>query len=155
MTACALFPDNLCGPVFRNTEIGGDVRDAAMAVIGHVGVYLSETHGGPDPLVLHAEFSGPAYGEPGPLLGHVRGARLMTASGELLRDFVVEPGNTMMFILVQTEFVQDSAEFERLRREFLAGRVLIELTTDLPGLETLRVPLPLQYASDWGRARCA
>lgn len=132
----------------------GDLRDASASVIGRVDVQLTEIRGASQPLILQAAFAGPSYGNPGPLLGHVRRARLLTGSGEVLRDFAVEPGNTLLFILVQTEFVQDAAAFQALRSEFIAGRVSVELNTDLQGLEQLRVALPLKSAGNWERARC-
>lgn len=132
----------------------GDLRDASASVIGRVDVQLTEIRGASQPLILQAAFAGPSYGNPGPLLGHVRRARLLTGSGEVLRDFAVEPGNTLLFILVQTEFVQDAAAFQALRSEFIAGRVSVELNTDLQGLEQLRVALPSKSAGNWERARC-
>ena len=143
LTACSGVFDNACGPESRSTVVSNDVHDTAMAVIGKVSVALTEVRGSDFPMTMSASFSGPSYGVPGPLLGHVQHARLLAPAGDTLRDFVVEPGNTMAFILVQTEFFQDATAFQALRSQVLTGNLRMELTTDIPGMETLRVPLPV------------
>ena len=154
LSACSGLFDNECGPEARSTVISTDLRDTAAAVIGRVTIALTEMRGTHFPMTMSPSFSGPAYGDPGPLSGRVQHARLLTSAGDTLRDFVVEPGNSMQFILVQTEFFQDDAEFQALRGQFLTGHLLIELTTDIPGMETLRAPLPVERATGWARSTC-
>ena len=154
LTACSGLFDNECGPTSRSTVDSSEVRDTAMALIGRVSVALTDVRGSDFPMTMSASFSGSSYGAPGPLLGHVQHARLLTAAGDTLRDFVVEPGNTMAFILVQTEFFDDASEFQALRSQLLTGSLIMELATDIPGMETLRVPLAVEYATGWQRSPC-
>ena len=156
LSACVPFLyDDRCGPETRSTVIRGDIRDAGGTRIGMAEVRLSETKGGAEPRQLQAVLMGPAYANPGPLSTHVQRVRLIDRGGAVLRDFTFRHANEHEIIWVPVEVVRDPAAFEALKRQFIANEVLLELETDLPGYEQLRVPLPLQNASDWSRAHCS
>jgi hypothetical protein len=155
-TACVPFLlDDRCGPEFRVTAIGGSLYDGAGIKLGHAGVELTEARRDVQPRVLHATFMGPASGDVGPLAGHVQQVRLLSASGAVLHQFPVDAGNGEEFARASLQEISDPTAFETLRQEFRRGGVIIELDTDVPGLEHPRVTTLLTADSDWQRVHCS
>jgi hypothetical protein len=115
-------------------------------------VRLGEVRGDLEPQRLHAIFLGPSYGAPGPLSGHIQHARLLDRTGAVLRELPIGPGNEHEIIRAPSIEILSTSEFDELRRRFLASEVVLEIETDLAGMERLRVPLPLQHTGEWGRA---
>ena len=147
--------DDRCGPETRKTEVRGDFIDPAGVRIGYSVLTLLETRGGDVPRQLNAIFMGPSYGDPGPLRHHIVTVHLVGPADTVLRAFPVEYFNEHEIIKVPPETVHDAAEFDALRRWFRAGEATLLIDTDLPGMQRLRVPLPLQAATGWSRAHCS
>jgi hypothetical protein len=144
-----------CGALRRSTVLSGDIVDSTGAGLGRVVLALNETVDDPSnpPRDFDAWFYGPIGGTLGPLFGHVLGARLIDGSGETFRAITIAPGSQDLFVVSPTVPVTDPNTFQALRQQFLSGQVVAELTTDLPGRATIRVPLALD-ASGWYRPGC-
>ena len=156
LTGCVpVLYDDSCGPEIRTTAARGDLRDGAGARIGHAEVSLVEIRGDSQPRRLRAVFMGPGYANPGPLSRHVVRARLLGPRDAVLRDFPFRHANEHEIIWVPDEAVQDAAEFEALKRQFVAGEALVELATDLPEMERIRAPLRPSSTGGWSRAHCS
>lgn len=155
LTACVPLLDDSCGPETRTTSIRADIPSTTGTRIGFVEVRLLEVRGDPEPRRLHAIFMGPSYGVRGPLSGHIQSARLLDRTGAVLRELPFRPGNEHEIIRAPGIIIADPAEFDDLRLRFLGGDVVIEIESDLTGLERLRIPLPVQHAGQWRRASCS
>lgn len=155
--SCVPLLDDSCGPVMRETGVRGEIRDAAGTRLATAQVSLMEVRGGDPPRRILAIVMGPGYGSAGaPLKGHVTRARLVSGStGQLLHEMSVAPGLADEVLRTEAVPVPDAAVFESLRSRFLAGDVVLELETSLPGREKLRTPLQLQSAGKWSRAHCS
>jgi hypothetical protein len=158
-TACTeLLFDDRCGPESRETEIGAEIRDAMGMRVGTATIRLVEVRGEEPPRKLHPIIMGPAYGSLGaPLKGHVTRARLMDSAGELLFELSVVPGLRDEVLQTTPKPIADGAVFDKLKRRFIDGMVVLDLETDLVGteLERLRTALPLRRAGRWDRAHCS
>jgi hypothetical protein len=156
-TGCgALLYDDGCGPETRETSVGGEVRDAAGTRLGTAAFRLVEVRGGAQPRSLHPVVMGPAYGSAGaPLRGHVTAARLVGPGGATLFELSVAPGLGDEVLRTTPVPIPDEAAFAALKQEFRAGRVVLDLRTDLAGREQIRVPLALGQAGGWTRAHCS
>lgn len=153
-SACQLF-DAKCGPEFRETSVNGEIRDQSGALLGSAEPRLIETRGDSTMRRLHLVVMGTLGSAGAPLKGHVRAARLVATTGEVLHEFPVAPGLADQVLVDPDEVITDAAKFDTLRYNFLAQTVVLMLETDLLGSEALRVPLLVWFAGDWGRAACS
>jgi hypothetical protein len=143
--------DDSCGPEFRHTVVGGDIRDPAGARLGHTEVRLTEVRDGSP--TLHTVLMGPAYANPGPLSRHIVRVRLLGADGAVLRDFAFRHGNEHEIIWITAEEL--GADAVRGLKSQLAAGAQLEIETDLAGMERIRVPLRIIASTGWSRASCS
>lgn len=147
--------DDSCGPTTRTRTVGAEVRDAAGAMVGYTQASLQEDRDDPGVRTLTVILMGPAYANPGPLSRHIQRVRLLAADGTPLRDFAFRHANEHEIIWIDQENVASAAEFDRLKRLFAAREAVLEIESDVPGLERLRVPLRLLEEGRWSRASCS
>jgi hypothetical protein len=149
---------NECGPEIRDTESTATIRDTSQASIGIAYVMLSEEKDDPRyARVLFVGFGGPNNTSVSPLRGHVRRARLLGATGDTLYEVRVQnsPDYAPAVVLTMTEYSIPSERYARIRQDLLAGAVVVEVDTDLAGMEVIRTPMPSAQPTQFRRAVCS
>ncbi|MGH9884823.1 MAG: hypothetical protein ACREBE_04810, partial [bacterium] len=134
-----------------------DLRDANNAVATRLYVSLGETRGDPWPRSLNVDFEDPVFGTPSPLAGHILHARLLNATGQSVQEIETTPGNeNTKSIISRTVFfnANETDRYDAMRELFLSGRTVLEVETDLPGLERVRVALPVSESTGWVKNSC-
>jgi hypothetical protein len=91
---------------------------------------------------------------------HVRGIRLLEAEGQLrlLFDLPVglPPGDAAGAASVEIRETDPAiGTFDRFFELMMDNGVAVEITTDLPGMELILVPLRLKHGSAWQESSCA
>lgn len=154
LTGCLPFLyDDRCGPEFRETIVQGTLRSTDGAAMGRAELILAETRGDTLTRGLVLALMGTAYGEPGPLSGHVTHVRLL-ADDAVVHEFTFRPGNQHEIVMVDPSMLNE-APFETLKAHALAGDLVLELESTLPGHARVLTPLVLQFAGKWDRAHCS
>jgi hypothetical protein len=148
--ACGPSREDGCGPMQRTLAARGDVRDGGR-VVATASVAVREQRG--DPAVLDVRVTGARGSSGAPLRGHVRGARLVHANGDTIRDFriILPPRNGDEVVGTEPASPGDLDAVERMLRR---RRGVLLLDTDLPGRERIPVPLTDVQVSRWKRAPC-
>lgn len=144
--------DASCGPEFRVTSARADIRDSAGARIGSAELLLSERRADDEPRAVRMIVMGPAYANPGPLSKRVTGVRLL--DGSTVRELAFRPGNDHEIVSIEP-LAPDERELEALKAAVRAGKMVLELSTDLPRSPIIRVPLPLKHVGGWELANCS
>ena len=145
-----------CGPEGRWTGSSATIRDTAQTAIGLVYVTLNEQRDESSTRWLSVTFNGAGNSQTSPLRGHVTAARLVSSAGVTLYDIEVNksPDYVYVIVITKTEYSLSPNRFESIRQELIAGNVVAEVTTDLPGLELIRTPLPKAPDSGFRRSQC-
>lgn len=145
--------DGSCGPEFRQTIVQGTLRSGAGTPMGHAQLTLTETRGDTLTRWFGLALMGTAYGDPGPLSGHVAEARLL-ANSAVVHEFAFRPGNQHEIIWADPVTLAE-APFEALKARAIAGELVLELESTLEGNARVLTPLVLQLAGRWDRANCS
>ena len=145
-----------CGnPDWRNLMFEADIVSDSGAPLGSAMLTLSETRGEPWSRIFHLTLRGPVGLEPGPLGGHVSRVRLLGAADTVIRSHEFPlPGNPELLSLMLPETNLSQEAVTELRRALKAGDVVVELTTDLPGMTVLRIPMTMTMNGEWQAGSC-
>jgi len=126
-------------------------------VIATVFADLSETRGDPWPRSLSVTVNDPVFGTASPLAGHLKHLRVLDGALQPLQEIKLSRGSaTTNSILTETVFfaTNENARYDAMRAVFLSGKTAVELETDLPGRELIRVQFTTVRASDWAVSSC-
>jgi hypothetical protein len=145
-----------CGPEYRQTSVMADIHDPEEHSVGIVYVFLTEERGERDTRTLSVSFNGPGTSPARPFADTIDGARLVRTTGEVLYEVEVSdsPEYAGVIVITRTEFDVKASRYESIRQGLIAGEVVVELTTDLPGMEVIRTPLPRAEPSGFMRTQC-
>lgn len=147
-----------CDYEYRSVQMAAEVRDSAGNVLGTVEIELGETRSDSFVASLSIAIRGPRGSGGGRLKGHVEKVRLILRGVPFtielptgwpfklqMRDDIVVPDRIRL---------AGEAEATAVRATFLIERALVDLETDIPGMELIRVKLQLENHSDWERPSC-
>ena len=146
-----------CGPETRYTRVITGVYDPDQVRVGEVHFVMMEERGESiDRRYLSAQLNGPGNQSASSLRGHVDTARLVSTSGDVLLRVLVRDNNPdyALYVINVTESSITATRFEKIRSALVAGQLVMELTTDLPEMEVVRIPLPKADQSDFVRGPC-
>jgi hypothetical protein len=118
---------------------------------------LSETRGDPWPRSLSVTVNDPVLGTPSPLAGHLKHLRVLDGALQPLQEIKLFPGSaTTNSILTETVFFSatENARYDAMRAVFLSGKTVVELETDVPGRELIRIQFTTVRATDWSKNSC-
>lgn len=155
--ACPCSPSSPGGRSSRSVALRAVVNDPLGVTLVDVYAELSETRGDPYPRSLVVALNDPVIGTPSPIAGHVLHVRLLDGSLQPIQEIKVFVGNASTnSILTETVMfgATESARYDAVRSVFLSGKTTLEVETDLPGKERLRVFLPVYQSTDWTRNSC-
>jgi hypothetical protein len=155
--ACPCSPSSPGGKSARGVSLQAAVNDPLGAKLVDVYADLSETRGDPYPRSLVVALNDPVIGTPSPLAGHILHVRLLDGSLQTIQEIKVFAGNSSTnSILTETVMfgATESARYDAVRSVFLSGKTTLEVETDLPGEERLRVLLRVYRSTDWTRNSC-
>jgi hypothetical protein len=153
-----IFGAEECGPTRRDTYARSAILNAVGATVGVAEIRFVELRGAPAERDVSFIVGGPAYGDSGPLRGHVRSLELVdTRRGAVFDLQFFEPLSDDWTIVAVRSLpaLLVAEEFEALRSSALAGALRLELRTDLESLQQLSIPLRQASSSGWGRAKCS
>jgi hypothetical protein len=74
-----------------------------------------------------------------------------------VREIEVALGNQNTNSILTTTVLFGAAEtprYDAMRALFLSGKTMVEIDSDVPGLERLRMTLARYQSSDWATASC-
>ncbi|MEO8622855.1 MAG: hypothetical protein ABI625_17415 [bacterium] len=148
-----------CGPEYRVTSALGSLAEASGTRLASANVNLTETRDANLPtlgLVLYGRSQTLA----GPLRGHVVAARIVATNGDtIFRPTTLEQipaaesgGGALLRYLGMT--YGDHAMFDHVRSLLVANALVVELDTDDPSAEHIRIPMTLERAGDFTRLMC-
>ncbi len=145
------------GPDWRNLMFEGDIPSDSGVPLGSASVTFSETRGEPSSRSFHMQVRGPVWPEGGPLAGHVLRARLLGVADTVIRTYgATDYGSyPAMIIVIVPERIASEEATRELRRALMAGPVVIELTTDLPGRPVIRIPMRMVMDGSWQADECS
>jgi hypothetical protein len=118
---------------------------------------LSETRGDPYPRSLIVSLPDAVFGTPSPLAGHILHLRLLDGSLQVVQEIKTATGNANTnSILTETVFfaANDTGRYDAMRALFLSGQTTLEIDTDLPGREQIRLPMRITGSTDWVTPSC-
>lgn len=143
-------------PDWRNLMFEGVIPADTGMPLGSASVTFSETRGEPSSRHFHMQLRGPVWPTGGPLAGHVLRARLLGVADTVIRtygatDYGAYPD---AIIVIVPERIESDAATRELRRALMAGPVVIELTTDLPGMPVIRIPMRMVMDGSWQADEC-
>lgn len=147
-----------CGPETRTTSAKGTVADATQSTLASAALTLVETRDA-NPASLFLLVSGQSPAVPGPLREHVLRVRVATLDGatvfrpDTISQTPASTGGGLLVSYLKTTLA-DPLTVESLRQRFISNTLLVELETDYPSANHLRLPLTLDQASDVARMRC-
>jgi hypothetical protein len=152
---CGWLTDS-CGPETRDVTASTSESTSSLSDYAHV--LLSENRGGPGSLYWHIQGPNRAVGEvdPYPYEEHVLAARLLDggADSTLLLELPVRLFEGLAGIGGELPSYAGPTSFDRLFSLARAGRIVLDLTTDIPGQERLLRPLGTVLFTDWRRVSC-
>jgi len=154
VVACGCDPSSPFGRASRGTSLRADIRDSAGALEVQGYADLAETQGDPWPKSLMVSFVDSIFGTPSPLAGHIQHIRLLDGTLHVVQEIESHPGNSTTNSIITTTVMFSSSEnarYEAMRQLFISGKTMLEVETDLPGQERIRIALPLLKATDWIR----
>lgn len=157
--ACVPFLyDDGCGAERCELAALGRLTAADSVAISYVEVALGEQRPDPPREWLLVLVMGPRGARGGPLRDRVTAARVVDLTdGVVIAPVPVGPAP----VFGDEVFGASSAAytgtlpFAEAKRRLGAGRAVLELTSDVPGYETVRIPLMRQRNTDWSRAQCS
>lgn len=143
-------------PDWRNLMFDGDIVSDSGAPLGSATVAFSETRGQPSSRQFHVQIHGPDWPLGGPLAGHVLRARLLGVADTVIRTYDASTYGHYpdAIIVIVPERIESDEAMRELRRALKAGAVVIELTTDLPGMPVIRVPMTMVMDGSWQAGAC-
>jgi hypothetical protein len=143
-------------PDSRNLMFEGLIPADSGVPLGSASVTFSETRGDPSSRRLHMQVRGPVWPTDGPLAGHVLFARLLGVADTVIRTYgATDYGRYPDRIIVTVpERIESDAATRELRRALMAGPVVIELTTDLPGMPVIRIQMRMVMDGSWQAGGC-
>jgi hypothetical protein len=156
VVACPCDSSSPFGRAARTTSLRADIRDPAGTLEVQVYAELAEVEGDPWPRSLSVSFGDPTIGTPGPLAGHIQHIRLLDGALQVVQEIESEPGNSKNSILTKTVMFSstENARYEAMRQLFISGKTTLDVETDLPGQERIRIALPLYRETGWVKASC-
>ena len=145
-------------PETRTTLANGDVAEAGGATLASATVSLAEYHDGrPSELSLAIYGRSPLLA--GPLRGHVLAVRVVGANGtSLFSPAKIDPvpategGGALVRYLWAT--YTDSVVIDGIRSQLMTNALVVELQTDYPSFELVRMPMRLAQAGAFLRPPC-
>jgi hypothetical protein len=150
VAACTCDSSSPFGRPSRGTSLSADILDPAGALEVHVIVGLSEVQGDPYPRELGLTFFDPVLGTPSPLAGHIQHVRLLDGALNVVQEIKTYPGDSNSIGAETVKFSSaENPRYEAMRQLFLSGKTTLEVATDLPGQERIRVALPNAKETGW------
>lgn len=143
-------------PDRRNLMFEGVIPADPGMPLGSASVTFSETRSEPSSRQFHMQVRGPVWPTGGPLAGHVLRARLLGVADTVIRTYGAAdygPYPDRIIVIVPERIASDAATRE-LRRALMAGPVVIELATDLPGMPVIRIPMRMVMDGSWQAGEC-
>lgn len=156
VAACSCDSSSPFGRPSRVVELTANVVDTSGATT-LVYASLQETRGDPWPRSLNVSVNDPVPGTPNWLAGHILHLRLLDGSMQMVQEIETAQGNANTnSVLTTTVFfgANETARYDAMRALFLSGKTMIEIDTDLPGREQIRMPLAIHTATNWTTGSC-
>lgn len=156
LAACSCDSSSPFGTPSRTATLRVDVTDP-NGTVTPVYASLSETKGDPYPRSLSVSVNDPAFGTPSPLAGHILHLRLLDGFLQVVQEIKTTTGNANTnSVLTETVFfaASETARYDAMRALFLSGKTMLEIDTDLPGREQIRLPLKIVGGTDWATPSC-
>jgi hypothetical protein len=150
--ACGCSPSSPWGAPSRAITLNAVLQSPGGAPLGSVFASLEETRGDPFPRTLSVSVSDPVFGVASPLAGHVQHLRLLDSNFNVVQEIETAVGNSNTnSILTTTVFFNgaETARYDAMRALFLSGKMIIEIDSDLPGLDRIRIAPAVYLSSDW------
>lgn len=143
-------------PDWRNLMFEGVIPADPGVPLGSASVTFSENRGEPSSRHFHMQVRGPVWPAGGPLAGHVLSARLLGVADTVIRTYGATDYGPFpdAIIVIVPERIESDAATRELRRALMAGPVVIELTTDLPGMPVIRIPMRMVVDGSWQAGVC-
>jgi hypothetical protein len=157
VVACSCDSSSPFGKATRATSLHAEIRDPAGAVESNVYATLVEVEDDPWPRSLRVGLDDPISGTPSPLAGHIQHIRLLDGALNVVQEIESTPGNSTTNSILTTTVTFSSSEnarYEAMRQLFLSGKTTLEVETDLPGQERIRLALPLVGGTGWVTHSC-
>lgn len=157
LAACPCDPSSPGGRAARATSTNAEVRSPTGDLQSFVGVFLSETRGDPWPRSLNVSFTDPVFGTPSALSGHITHIRLLDGALHSVQEIETYPGTvTTQSIVTGTVFFpgSETSRYDAMRDLFISGKTVLEIETDLPGQERIRIALSRFDAGGWATSSC-
>jgi hypothetical protein len=157
VVACPCNPSSPRGTPSRGIILDAVLQSPGGTPFGHLYASLEETRGDPYPRTLSVSVSDPVFGVASPLAGHVQHIRLLDSTFTIVQEIKVSLGNQNTNSILTTTVFFGAAEtprYDAMRALFLSGKTMVEIDSDLPGLERMRVTMALYRSSDWVTASC-